>query len=167
MPAVEPFVISRVFNAPRKLLWEVQTSPAHLAKFMGEGWDSKKHDFKVGGIHHYVMGVGAHQMWGKQTFLEIVPMEKLVLIQSFSDPEGGIGAHPMAPTWPKEMMTTYTFEDAPSSASGQAQCKMTITWLPHNSDETGNATFDGARAGMTGGWNGQFETLETYLKTLV
>ncbi len=162
MPQVEPFIISRVFNAPRKLLWEVQTSPQHLAKFMGEGWDSKVHDFKVGGIHHYVMGVGAHQMWGKQTFLEIVPMEKLVLIQSFSDPEGGIGAHPMAPTWPKEMLATTTFQD-----EGPNKCKMTVTWLPHNSDDAGNATFDGARAGMSGGFGNSFDTLDSYLKTVV
>lgn len=167
MPPVEPFVISRVFNAPRKLVWEVQTSPKHLAKFMGEGWDSKVHDFKVGGIHHYVMGAAGQQMWGKQVFLEIVPMEKLVLTQAFSDPEGGIGAHPMAPTWPKEMLATTTFEDAPSGPSGQARCKMTVTWLPHNSDDIGNATFDGARAGMTGGFGQSFDSLESYLKTLV
>lgn len=161
MPQAEPFVISRVFNAPRKLFWEVQTDPAHLAKYMGPGWKSFKHDFKVGGIHHYVMGAPGQEMWGKQIFKEIVPMEKLVLIQSFSDPEGGITAHPMAPTWPKEMLATMTYEDA-----GPGKTKMTVTWLPYNADDIANATFDGARDSMTGGFGGMFDTLDAYLKTL-
>lgn len=161
MPQAAPFTISRVFNAPRKLFWEIQTDPKHLAKYMGEGWDSKTHDFRVGGIHHYVMGAPGQQMWGKQTFKEIVPMEKLVLIQSFSDPEGGITAHPMAPAWPKEILATMTYEDA-----GPNKTKMTVTWTPYNADDAANATFDGARTSMTGGFTGMFETLDAYLAKL-
>lgn len=161
MPQAPSFSISRVFNAPRKLFWEIQTDPKHLAKYMGEGWDSKVHDFRVGGIHHYVMGVPPHQMWGKQVFKEIVPMEKLVLIQSFSDPDGGIGTHPMSPTWPKEMLATMVYEDA-----GPNQTKMTVTWTPYNSDDVAIATFDGARQSMTGGFGQMFDTIDAYLKKL-
>ena len=44
--------------------------------------------------------------------------------------------------------------------------KVTISWLPHNSDEAGRATFDGARAGMEQGFAGMWAKLESYLAEL-
>jgi uncharacterized protein YndB with AHSA1/START domain len=64
----------------------------------------------------------------------------------------------MAPSWPLQMLATVTFEDVPGDKT-----KVTISWLPFESDEAGEATFDGARGGMTGGFNGMFENLERYL----
>jgi hypothetical protein len=41
------------------------------------------------------------EMWGKAVYREIVPQEKLVWINSFSDPEGGITRHPLTTEkWP-------------------------------------------------------------------
>ncbi|MBS0034945.1 SRPBCC domain-containing protein, partial [Acinetobacter nosocomialis] len=100
------------------------------------------------------------QMWGKQVFREIVPNERLMFIQSFSDKDGNNTRHPMSPTWPLEMLATTTFEDIDNKT------KVTITWQPWNSDDIGNSTFDSARDGMTQGFNGTFSNLEAYLKTL-
>lgn len=162
MPSVAPFTISRVFNAPRALVYLVHTDPKHLAQWMGpEGFKSihTALDFKVGGTHHYgIEGPGGMQMWGKQFFREIVPNEKLVYLQSFSDKDGGLTRHPMAATWPLEMLATTSFEDA-----GPGQTRLTISWQPYNADEASIATFDGARAGMDQGFGGTFVKLEAYL----
>lgn len=161
MSKIEPFVISRVFKAPRELVYAVNSQPEHQLAFMGpEGSPLaySKMDFRVGGTHHYAMDAGGSQMWGKQEYVEIVPGHKIVLIQMFSDKDGGLGAHPMAPTWPKKMLATMVFEDAPDG-----QCKMTVTWLPYESDDTEDATFDGARGSMTQGFGHQFQVVEAYL----
>jgi uncharacterized protein YndB with AHSA1/START domain len=157
-----PFSISRTFKAPRALLFKVQTQPEHLAHWLSPEGFVNIHtamDFRVGGSYHYgLRGPDGSEMWGKQVYREIVPNEKLVLIQSFSDKDGGLTRHPMAATWPLELLATTTFEDA-----GPGETKLTITWQPHNSDAAGEATFYGAKDGMTQGFNGTFAKLEAYL----
>ena len=100
-------------------------------------------------------------MWGLQRFLEIAPNERIVLIQSFSDEEGGVTRHPMSREWPLEMLATTTFEDI-----GPGMTRITISWRPHNSDEAGIRAFDAGRASMTGGFSGVFQKLEAYLAQL-
>jgi hypothetical protein len=100
-------------------------------------------------------------MWGLQQFLEIVPERKIVHLQSFSTPEGGLSRHPMAPTWPAYMHVTATWKDGINGGTIQ-----TISWQPHESDDAGIATFDGAREGMNAGFSGTFAKLDTYLLRL-
>lgn len=165
MADVAPFSISRVLHAPRELVYTVHTEPKHLARWLSpQGFESIKavQDFSVGGTYHYgLKGPGGAEMWGRQVYLAIVPNEKIVLIQSFSDKDGGMSRHPMSPTWPLEMLVTTTFEDL-----GGGQCRVTVTWKPHNPDDAARATFDGARQGMTGGFEGTFKKLEEYLASL-
>lgn len=49
-------------------------------------------------------------MWGKFVYRGIAAPERVVLIHSFSDEAGGITRYPMAPTWPREMFSTFTLE---------------------------------------------------------
>jgi uncharacterized protein YndB with AHSA1/START domain len=165
MPQAAPFSISRIFNAPRALVFQVNTKPAHLAHWLSpEGFKSihTAMDFRVGGTYHYGLeGPGGMQMWGKQVFKEIVPNQKIVLVQSFSDKDGGITRHPMSPAWPAEMLATTTFED-----DGPGKTKVTITWAPYNSDEAGHAAFEGGRPSMKQGFEGTFAKLDAYLLTL-
>ena len=165
MLEAEAFSISRDLKAPRALVYEVQTDSKHLANwFSPEGFKTvhADMDFRVGGRYHYCQeGPDGARMWGLQRFREIVPNEKIVLIQSFSDKDGGVARHPMAPTWPLEMLATTTFEDI-----GQAMTRITISWRPYNSDESGIRTFDAGRESMTGGFRGVFVKLEAYLAQL-
>ena len=112
MTAIAPFVISRVFHAPRPLVFEVYTQPHHLAQWLSpEGFHNihTDMDFRVGGRYHYgIQGPAGMEMWGKQEFLDIAAPERLVHLQSFSTREGGLGAHPMAPTWPRVMPRART-----------------------------------------------------------
>jgi uncharacterized protein YndB with AHSA1/START domain len=165
MLETEAFSISRDLKAPRPLVYEVQTDARHLANWLSPEGFKTVHadmDFRVGGRYHYGLeGPGGMQMWGLQRFREIVPNEKLVLIQSFSDKDGGLKRHPMSPDWPMEMLATTTFEDI-----GPGMTRITISWRPYNSDDAGIRAFDAGRASMTGGFAGVFKKLEDYLAQL-
>jgi uncharacterized protein YndB with AHSA1/START domain len=164
--SVIPHVVSREFNASRDLLWKVNTDPKHMANwFAPEGMAGfvKSMDFRVGGVFHYGNRSADGQMtiWGKATYQEIDPKDRIVITQSFSDENGGISTHPMAPTWPKVMHSTFTFEDL-----GNDRSRLTVTWLPVEGSSGGElTTFDSFRAGMDQGWKGTFDKLEAYLKT--
>lgn len=162
MSSVEPFTISRVFNAPRAIVFQAFTDPAQILRWFappGGKMLKASMDLRVGGVYHYgYQTPDGSEMWGKQRFLEVVAPEKLVFIQSFSDPEGGLTRHPLAATWPLEMHSTSTFE-----ALDDGKTKLTVSWYPYNSDDAGNAMFDTARPNMSGGFQGMFASLDTYL----
>ena len=111
------FVMSRVFDAPRDLLWKCFTDPERMKHWWGpKGFTviASKMDLRVGGTYHYGMQApNGGAMWGLFTYREIVPQEKLVFVNSFSDEKGGITRHPGSATWPLHMLSTFTFEDAP------------------------------------------------------
>jgi uncharacterized protein YndB with AHSA1/START domain len=161
----KPFVIKRVFKAPLDLVWDCQTQVKHLEKWLSPaGFSTIKasQDFRVGGIYHYGQkGPDGMEMWGKQTYKEITPKTRLVLIQCFSDKDGGITRHPMAATWPKETLSTISLK-----ALGPKETELTIEWLPYNATEEELNTFNGAFEGMNQGFGGTFAKLEEYLAKL-
>jgi len=160
--ATKPFVITRTLNAPRKLVWQAFTEAERLKEWFGpKGFtpDVSKMDLRPGGTYHYrLKGPDGSTIWGKWVFREIVPQQRLVMISSFSDENAGVTRHPMAPTWPRETLSTFTFEDA-----GDGKTKITINWAPHDASEEEIKTFDAGRPSMTQGWSGTFEQLEAYL----
>jgi uncharacterized protein YndB with AHSA1/START domain len=158
------FVISRVFEAPRDLLWKCFTDPEHMKQWWGPKGVKvvkSKMDLRPGGTYHYGMQTpDGKVMWGRMVYREIVPREKLVFINSFSDESGGVTRHPLAPTWPLEMMSVFTFED-----QSDGKTKFTVRWSPHEATAEEQAAFDAGHASMTGGWSGTLDQLEAYLKT--
>lgn len=158
------FVLSRVFDAPRALLWQCFTEPERMKQWWGpKGFKvlHSKMDLRVGGTYHYGMQApDGKAMWGKFTFREIVPQQKLVQITSFSDEKGGITRHPLTPTWPLQVLSTFAFEDAPGGKT-----KFTVRWSPYEATAEEQATFDAGRASMTQGWGGTMDQLAAYLAT--
>jgi uncharacterized protein YndB with AHSA1/START domain len=158
------FVMTRVFDAPRDLLWTCFTEPERMKQWWGpKGFTvlSSKMDLRVGGTYHYGMKApdGA-PMWGLFTYREIVPKEKLVFVNSFSDENRGVTRHPMAPTWPLTLLTTFTFEDAPGGKT-----KFTVRWQTLDATAAEQEAFDApqARQSMTNGWGGTLDQLAGYL----
>jgi uncharacterized protein YndB with AHSA1/START domain len=158
------FVLRRVFDAPRALLWQCFTDPERMKQWWGpKGFKvlHSKMDLRVGGTYHYGMQeADGEAMWGKFTYREIAPQEKLVFINSFSDEKGGVTRHPLGPTWPLQMHSTFTFEDAPGGKT-----KFTVRWSPYEATAEEQAAFDAAQASMTQGWGGTMEQLAGYLAT--
>ena len=156
------FVISRVFDAPRDLVWQCFTDPER----MKEWWRPKgctvvasNMDFRVGGTYLGAMrDPGGNIMWGKFVYREITPPTKLVWAHSFSNEAGGITRHPLSATWPLELLTTVTLEEQPDGKT-----KVTLVWSPLNASPEELQTFDAARDSMRGGWGGTFERLDAYL----
>jgi len=159
----ESFVISRVFDAPRDRVWQSWTEAERLKQWWGpKGFTVKqcKIDLRPGGIMHYCLRTpDGHDMWGRFVYREIVKPEKLVFVNSFSDEKGGISVHPMSPTWPREMLSTVTFE-----AQG-SKTRVTVQWVPlDTSTDLERKTFEEGRDSMKMGWTGTMDQFAEYLK---
>jgi uncharacterized protein YndB with AHSA1/START domain len=112
-------------------------------------------------MYHYGMKTTNGQvMWGRFVFREIVPMEKLVFISSFSDENATLQPPTFPGSWPVEMHSRFLFEDV---ASGRT--RFTLTWSPHNASDAEKATFSEGYASMPGGWKGTLDRPESYLRT--
>jgi uncharacterized protein YndB with AHSA1/START domain len=159
--ATAPFVVSRSVAAPRARVWQAWTEVEHLQHWWGPKGFVVTHckvDLRPGGLMHYCLRApdGA-EMWGRFLYREIVKPEKLVWVNSFSDEKGGITRHPMAPGWPREMLTTVTFAE-----QGKGTLIM-VNWVPINATEDERRIFEEGRGSMLQGWTGTFEQLEHYL----
>jgi uncharacterized protein YndB with AHSA1/START domain len=97
-------------------------------------------------------------MWGKFAYREIKPQERLVFINSFSDPKGGTSRHSGHASWPLQMLSTVEFEEQ------GGKTKVTVHWIPHEASETERKTFEQGRDSMKQGWTGTFEKFADYLK---
>ncbi|HJU83623.1 MAG TPA: SRPBCC domain-containing protein [Holophagaceae bacterium] len=161
MSETAPFVLSRVLDAPRDLVWKAWTEPERLMQWFGPKgvtMPACRMELRPGGIFHYCMRTpDGHDMWGKWVFREIEAPARLVLISSFSDAEGGLTRHPLSATWPLETLSTTTLEDLGD------RTLLTIRWEPWNATEEERATFVGAHASMDQGWGGTLEQLQAYL----
>ena|SRR5579863_6670692 len=157
----KPFIISRIFDAPRALVWQAWADADTLMKWFGpKGFTITyaKLDLRPGGTFLYGMKTPeGKEMWGKFVYREITAPERIILVNSFSDAAGGVTRHPMSPTWPLEMLTTATFEDE------NGKTKLTIRWEPINPTDTERQTFDGMHGSMNQGWGGTFDKLAEFL----
>ena len=154
------FVLAREFNAPRELVWKAFTEPERMKQWWGPKGATIlqcKLDLRPGGMFHYQMRYVNNDMWGKFVYREIEPPKRIVFISSFSDEQGGITRHPMAPTWPREMLTTITFDEQAGKTT------FTVRWIPINATEEEWKAFDAGRGSMKQGWTGTFDQLAAYL----
>lgn len=159
----QPFVITRVVNAPRDLVWQAWTEAEHLRHWWGPKGSKIeviKVDLRPGGVFHYVLrySTGA-AMWGRFTYQEIAAPERLVYLSCFSDESGGITRAPFPGTgrFPLEIENTVTFSDHEGGTA------ITISGLPHDATDEERTFFEGMFASMTGGFGGTFDQLQEYL----
>ena len=160
---LEPFTISRWFDAPRDLVFRLWTEEEHTAKWFGPKGSTivySKNDLRPGGIYLYCMRYTGGEMWGRWVYREITPPSRLVYVSSFSDRDGKLQPAPFAEEWPLQMLATVTFDARDGGTS------VTVQWRPIAASAAEWETFDKGRASMTGGWTGTFEQLDAYLKTL-
>jgi uncharacterized protein YndB with AHSA1/START domain len=156
------FVISRVFDAPRDLVWKAWTEPERLIKWWGPRGAqvlSTKVELRVGGIFHYLLkSAEGLEIWGKFVYREISPPEKMVFINSFSDPQGGTTRAPFFDgKWPLEILSMVTL------AEDGKKTKVTIKWVPYSATEIERKTFEEAAGSMQQGWSGTLDNLTDYL----
>jgi uncharacterized protein YndB with AHSA1/START domain len=151
----QALVITRVFNAPRELVWKAWTDPEMMKRWWGpKAYTAPvvKIDLRVGGTFLGSMrDAEGKDIWSTCTYLEIVPPERLVMTDSFADAEGNI-----VPS------TVYGMEGIPlvmhitvelKDLNGKTEMTLTHTGLPAGEHSTGANI----------GWNESLDKLEAAL----
>jgi uncharacterized protein YndB with AHSA1/START domain len=163
-PTTKEFTISRVFDAPRSLVFKVQTEAEHLARWWGpKGYEMlvAKLDIRPGGLFHYRMrSPEGHEMWGRFVYREIVPPERIVFVNSFSDEKAAIVRAPFAPDWPLEVLNVMTLTEDGGKTT------LTLRGGPINANAAEISRFNSFHDSMAQGFGGTLDQLDAYLKTL-
>ena len=144
-PADRELVITRVFDAPRGLVFKAWTGPEHLECWQGapRGFTVTAHKMEVrpGGAYRVCMrspeGV---DHWLQGVYREIVEPERLVFTHVWLDAQGRPG---------KETLVTITF------AERGGKTELTLHQTGFKSVES--------RDGHKGGWTSTFDRLADYL----
>jgi uncharacterized protein YndB with AHSA1/START domain len=114
----EDLFITRIFDAPREVVWKAWTDPEHMKRWWGPKSFTApfiKTDFRVGGKYLYCMrSPEGKDYWSTGVYREIDPLKRIVVTDSFADKEGNIvpaSEYGMEGDWPLELLVTVTFED--------------------------------------------------------
>ena len=155
-PQNQKLLIVREFDAPLALVWKAWTEPESCMKWWGpKNFTSPfcKIDFKVGGKYLNCMrSPEGKDFWSTGTYLEIVPMERIVCTDSFADEKGNVvpSSHYGMEGFPLELQITVEFEEH------EGKTKMTLT---HEGIPSGKMT-----ELTNAGWNESFDKLAAILK---
>ncbi len=143
----ERMVVTRIFDAPRELVWRAWTDPKYVMQWWGpKGFSSPacQIDFRVGGKSLLCMkSPDGQEFWNGIEYHEIVPHEKIVSSMYFSDSKGN-KVKPAEYGMEHEAIDgaydVTLFEDL-----GNGQTKLTLI---------GNETMEEAtKSGQVEGWN--------------
>ena len=90
---IERMVVTRIFDAPRELVWKAWTDPQYVMQWWGpKGFTAPvcKMDFRVGGKFLWCMKAPDGEVvgWNGGEYFKIVEHEKIVYSMYFADAEG-------------------------------------------------------------------------------
>ena len=138
-------VITRLFDAPRDLVWKAWTEPDRMVQWLGpRGFTGTilKMDARPGGTYRFhLRSPEDTDHWVQGVYREILEPKRLVYSWAWTDAEG-------TPTGPETLMTV-TFEEH------DGKTKLTLH----------QAIFESvtARDAHRGGWTSSLDRLEEYL----
>jgi uncharacterized protein YndB with AHSA1/START domain len=140
--------ITRTFNAPRKLVWEVWTDPEHIAKWWGPtGIETRveEQDFREGGKWRYRMTMPNGQDFvAEGTFQEIEEFVKIITAADFKPMTEGVTLSNLFED--DGLGTKITFDVIhPTAAYAQQQKDM----------------------GFEKGWGSHFDRMQEYVAQLI
>ena len=150
-PSDREVAFSRVFNAPRRLVFDAYTKCEYLRKWLGVipdwSWDVCKIDLKVGGSYRYVWrSVSGTVMGMGGVYREIVTNERIVATEKFDE------------SWYEgEALDTTTFVES------EGKTTLTIV-VKYGSKEIRDNVLESDAAG---GMNAGFDNLEVLLASLI
>jgi uncharacterized protein YndB with AHSA1/START domain len=150
-------VITRVFDAPRELVFEAWTDPKHITQWWGpKGFTTRvtQLDLRPGGKWRYVMiGPDGTEYPATGTFREIIPPERIVTSDEFDEGFEKV----MNANLPRGMVMTAIFEDL------AGKTKLTLR-IMHESVADRRKHEE---MGVIAGWNSSLECLDEYLAKMV
>ena len=151
-PALD-LVLQRDLNAPRDVIWRCWTTPEHLVNW----FVPKPHrvtachlDVRVGGACNTTFDVDGNIMENKGIYLEVVPNERLVFTDTYTE-----GWKPAAEPF---MTAILTFEDL-----GGGRTRYTAV-ARHRTAENAKSHAD---MGFQDGWGTVASQLEAYARGLL
>jgi len=142
--AERELVITRVFDAPRQLVFKAWTEPQHVTQWLGpKGFTAL--EFKMdrrpgGGWHSRMRSPDGIEYSNRGVVREVVEPERLVFTFAWDDEDGNPG---------REMLITIAF------AEHDGGTEMTFSQAVFESAED--------RDGHRGGWSESFDKLAEYL----
>ena len=146
-------VITRIFNAPRELVFKAWTEPEHIARWWGpKGFTTKVTalDLRPGGAWRYIMtGPNGAEYPIKGVFREVIPSERIVTEDGFDEGYEQVVKGDLPPG----MLTTVIFEDL------NGKTKLTLR-MAHASAEDRRKHEE---MGVLAGWSSSFDRLEAHL----
>lgn len=162
MSDLPTYVLERVFDAPRDLVWRTWTEKDLLAHWYGPGVETIVHELNVvpGGLWLNEMKWGENSHYQRVEYTEVEPPARLVWLHSNSDAKWNIASNPMMADWPRVLLTTVTFDEADGKTS------VRLTWVPHEASAAEIACFEAAIGGMDKGWGSGMELLAQLLVDL-
>lgn len=158
----ERFFIARSFDAGIERMYSLWTDPERLARWMppaGATMRFIRSDVRVGGSSFYEMphpsGTALH---GLVTYLALERPHRIVYTQQFCDAEGRLARAPFFAHWPETMLTTVEL-----AVETPERTRVVVRWEPQGATPAEIAEFVKQRSGMTGGWTGSFDKLESLI----
>ena len=147
-PTDREIVVTRVFNAPRRLVWEAWTNPQYVPQWLlgPEGWTMPvcEIDLRAGGSWRYVWRKSdGTEMPMAGSYREVAPPERLVSTESWG------------PEWPETVNTMVLTE-----SRGQTTTTLTMSYPSREARDAALKT------GMTDGMDQSFARLDNVLATL-
>jgi uncharacterized protein YndB with AHSA1/START domain len=149
-------VITRIFDAPRELVWQAWTEPERLMRWWGpKGYTAPvcKVDLRVGGKYLCCMcSPEGQDFWSTGVYKEIVPPSLLVCTDSFADDKGNVVPathYGMGADFPLELQVTVTL------AEEAGKTRMTLRHLGLPAGEMSEM--------CKAGWNESFDKLAASL----
>ncbi len=125
-------VVTRIFNAPVKLVWNTWVDPELVRRWWGPDrftCPSAEMDFREGGTSVVCMrapmefgGQDAYSIW---RYTRIVPLERIEFVQNLSDKNGNKltpAEAGMPPDFKEDLKTVVTFKDL-----GNGKTEMVVT----------------------------------------
>ena len=156
MSDLPEYILDRVFDAPREMVWRAWTDPDLLSRWYGPGVETIIHQFilKPGGSWLNEMKWGDKSDRSKMVFQEIVPQEKLIWHHSSTDANWNTITSPMMADWPRMLLTTVIFENMGDKTN------VRLSQLPVDATDAEIACFAATMAGMDKGWGSGYAVMD-------
>jgi uncharacterized protein YndB with AHSA1/START domain len=156
MSDLPEYVLDRIFDAPRELVWRAWTDPEILHRWYGPGVETIIHQFDLqpGGAWHNEMKWSDNSDFSIMVFQEVTEPEKLVWHHCSADSEWNIVASQMMADWPCVLLTTVLFEDMGDKT------KVSLSQVPINATDAEIACFAAMMGGMDKGWGSGYTIMD-------
>jgi uncharacterized protein YndB with AHSA1/START domain len=147
-PSDREVVMTRVFDAPRSLVWEAWTNPEHVPQWLlgPEGWTMPvcEIDLRPGGEWHFAWRrTDGTEMEMRGEYREVAPPERLISTESW----GG--------DWPETLNTLILTEE-----DGKTTMTQTVLYPSREARDAALGT------GMQDGASQSFDRLAEHLRTM-